>query len=70
MNDAHFTPDSLAAEMLSYLPVEFEPEIIADFAAGHGSLLKAANQKWSKSTIIANDICNDNFSVLKKTKDG
>jgi len=68
MNDAHFTPEDLAAEMLSYLPAEFEPKIIADFAAGHGSLLNASFKKWPKAKIIANDICNESYSVLKKNK--
>ncbi|MCU5773027.1 N-6 DNA methylase [Winslowiella arboricola] len=68
MNDAYYTPNGLASEMLSYLPEEFEPEIVADFAAGHGSLLNASCQKWPDAKILANDICGESCSVLKKNK--
>jgi len=68
MNDAYYTPEGLALEMLSYLPDEFEPKIVADFAAGHGSLLNASCQKWPEAKILANDICGESCSILKKNK--
>lgn len=42
-----------------------KPEIIADFAAGDGALLKAAAKKWPTSRIIGLDINKIHVSTLK-----
>lgn len=53
--DAHYTPSWLARQAVQRVTLS-KPRIIADVAAGEGSLLIAAEQRWSHARIIATDI--------------
>ncbi|MFT0635457.1 hypothetical protein ACMFY5_25600, partial [Pseudomonas sihuiensis] len=56
MIDIHYTPNELAAAMLECIPADFNPNTIADFSAGEGSLLYGAARKWPSAMIFANDL--------------
>lgn len=64
MFDKYYTESKLAEKLVNILPNSFEPSIIADFAAGEGSLLKAAHKKWQKSILLANDFCLESIISL------
>ncbi|KKB86808.1 hypothetical protein VW29_00695 [Devosia limi DSM 17137] len=53
--DRYYTPSVLADQLVSLCRCE-EVESIADFAAGAGSLLLAAKQRWPNALLFANDI--------------
>jgi predicted RNA methylase len=52
--DAIYTPAPLAASIVG--KQRCLPSIVADFACGHGELLKAAALKWGHSKIVAIDV--------------
>lgn len=55
MSDQFFTPPSVAKSLVSFLRKKNE-ECIADFAAGDGELLRAAQCKWPDARFVATDI--------------
>lgn len=55
MKDQIFTPTKLADDLVSLAKVS-NPSSIADFAAGDGALLKAANKTWPEAALFAVDI--------------
>ncbi|MBK9624061.1 MAG: methyltransferase [Rhodocyclaceae bacterium] len=42
--------------MVELVPPEIKPRVVADFAAGQGSLLNVAQERWPSATIVANEI--------------
>lgn len=53
--DSHYTPDWLADLMVANIDGDV-PQVVADFAAGGGSLLRAAERRFGdKSTYVATD---------------
>lgn len=55
MLDKHYTPAFVAAAMMDAV-LGTRVESIADFAAGHGELLRQAAQRWPNARIFANDL--------------
>jgi hypothetical protein len=53
--DRFYTPKALAATLVENVASK-QPRLIADFAAGDGSLLAAASSKWPSAKVIAADI--------------
>lgn len=70
MVDPFYTPNELAEIMISFLPCEFSPKVIADFSSGEGSLLYAASKKWPEAEIIANDLSKKSCSLLRRGEPG
>lgn len=66
MFDKYYTDPKLASVLVNLVPNGFEPNVVADFSCGEGSLLKAAKKKWQNLEIVANDYCSDTVSELKK----
>ncbi|WP_272673977.1 MULTISPECIES: methyltransferase [unclassified Providencia] len=64
MIDLHYTPNTLAKEMVEYIPTTFTPKIIADFSAGEGSLLLEAAKRWPFAEVLANDLSRSNVKKL------
>jgi predicted RNA methylase len=62
--DQYFTPTKLAAELIAAVTIE-SPEIVADFAAGDGELLRAAIMRWPSVKCVATDIDNQVVSSLR-----
>lgn len=56
MIDEFYTPPELARLFVRCLPQSFRPEVVVDFAAGHGSLLDAAQDMWPLAQKVANDL--------------
>lgn len=56
MIDQIYTPPELASILVGCLPKPFQPEVIADFAAGEGSLLSAGGNLWPHARTLANDV--------------
>ena len=56
MIDQFYTPPELASVLVRCLPKSFRPKLVADFAAGKGSLLSAAQEMWPRAQKVANDI--------------
>jgi hypothetical protein len=54
MYDAYYTPEHLADLIVKHVTIV--PSIVADFAAGDGSLLRAASRKWPQSKLLGTDI--------------
>lgn len=67
MIDQFYTPPELASILVGCLPKSFQPEVIADFAAGEGSLLCAGENLWSRARTLANDISPATVRWLKET---
>lgn len=65
MFDKYYTDPKLASILVSLVPKTFKPAVVADFACGEGSLLKAAKRKWNNLEIIANDYCSETVAELK-----
>jgi hypothetical protein len=65
MIDAHYTPSSIAKELLSHAD-QLPQGLIADFAAGGGDLLIQAAQRWQTRQFIACDISQHAVSKLSK----
>jgi tRNA1(Val) A37 N6-methylase TrmN6 len=55
MADQFFTPSDIASKLIASFRRRQEA-VIADFAAGDGVLLTAAEKRWPKATFIATDI--------------
>lgn len=64
MTDKHYTNKSLALDLISKVPSDFHPKLIADFAVGEGILLETAQEVWNNANFIANDICLDSVNAL------
>lgn len=56
MIDQFYTPPELASVLVGCLPKSFQPKVVADFAAGEGSLLTAAQSRWPMARKLANDV--------------
>jgi predicted RNA methylase len=56
MIDQIYTPPELASVVVGCLPRTFQPKVIADFAAGEGSLLCAGENLWPRARTLANDL--------------
>lgn len=65
--DRIYTPPALAARLIEHVRLK-RPTKIADFAAGDGELLRAAQERWSKSTFIATDINPASVSLIRRDK--
>lgn len=53
--------------MISKVPSNFNPNIIADFAVGKGILFwKKAKNKWSASKFVANDLCLESIQAVQE----
>lgn len=68
MIDSIYTPPELAAKIVSFIKVQTSPQVIADFAAGDGQLLKAAEKRWKTCRFVAVDIDNAAVDKLKRQK--
>src|SRR5579872_1794059 len=55
MRDQYFTPGPVAEAIVARLRSQSE-SIVADFAAGDGELLRAAQKRWPQARIVAADI--------------
>lgn len=53
--DSHYTPADLARIVVAAARAN-RPKVVADFAAGEGSLLRAANERWPTAEIVGTDI--------------
>ena len=67
MIDQFYTPPELASILVGCLPKSFEPKVIADFAAGEGSLLTAGEKLWPRARTIANDLSRATMRGLKRS---
>jgi len=65
MIDQFYTPPELARFLVGCLPDSFTPGVIADFAAGEGSLLRAASRRWPEAQALANDLSPATVRLLK-----
>jgi predicted RNA methylase len=63
--DAFYTPEWLAEAVIS-LSERRRANIVADFAAGDGALLRAAEMRWQSATIVAADLCDASVRRLRK----
>jgi predicted RNA methylase len=61
-HDRYYTPQGLAEELVGF-HTGTSPRVVADFAAGGGELLSAAESRWPKATYLATDI---DSSALRK----
>ena len=52
MIDQFYTPPELASVLVGCLPKSFQPKVVADFAAGEGSLLTAAQSRWPPAGFL------------------
>lgn len=65
--DNIYTPTDLARTMVDAVPGSLgDKDLVADFAAGDGELLRAARLKWPLARIIATDIDSGVARVLKR----
>ncbi|MBN1458866.1 MAG: methyltransferase [Armatimonadetes bacterium] len=53
--DTHYTPAELAAQLVRSVQLR-DPQVVADFTAGEGSLLDAASARWPEARLVATDI--------------
>ena len=51
--DLYHTPEHVARKLLA--AIRSAPAVVADFAAGHGNLLRVAREKWPDAKIIGTD---------------
>jgi hypothetical protein len=65
--DTYYTPPDVADTLLSFAKA-IRPKNVADFAAGSGSLLRAATNRWAKTNTYANDIDLDAVKRLRRTR--
>ena len=63
--DNFYTPTYLAEKLINLVKVK-NPKIIADFCAGDGELIRAAEAKWGKAKFIVNDISKLAINKIKK----
>nr|WP_309576056.1 N-6 DNA methylase [Moraxella osloensis] len=66
MTDKFYTEDNIATLLISKVPSNFNPNIIADFAVGKGILLEKAKNKWSASKFVANDLCLESIQAVQE----
>jgi hypothetical protein len=64
--DEFYTPPSLARDMVEAASESLDVTSVADFAAGGGALLEAAQVKWAPSRVIATDVSTRSVSLLRK----
>ncbi len=62
--DFYPTPPTIATRVAAAASISF-PKMVADFAAGDGSLLRAASARWPSAELIATDIQNELVSQIK-----
>jgi hypothetical protein len=65
MRDQFFTSEELAAATVRAVRLR-RVERVADFAAGHGDLLRSARQRWPDCFTFGNDVDKSCASVLAK----
>lgn len=65
MIDQFYTPPELASILVGCVPKSFQPNVIADFAAGGGSLLCAGENLWPRACTLANDLSRVTVRRLK-----
>lgn len=65
--DQYYTPRQISENMIKH-GHKGRKSYIADFAAGHGELLKVAQKRWQQSTIIATDVCRNTVSFLTRNE--
>ena len=70
MIDSFYTPPELAQIMVDVIPRRVSPATIADFASGKGALLRVAEARWPKATILANDADARVAAKLRHTNPG
>ncbi|SFU92938.1 hypothetical protein SAMN05216350_108197 [Polaromonas sp. YR568] len=67
--DAHYTSGEVAKSLVDigaiYCPT---PKVVADFAAGRGSLLDAASAQWDDLHLVANDLHRSSYLHLKRQR--
>lgn len=63
--DAYYTPEWLAETVVS-LSRKRRPRVVADFAAGDGALLRAAEMRWKRATLVAADLCGESVRRLRQ----
>lgn len=65
--DDHYTPVELARIVIKHVGMR-QPKIIADVAAGEGSLLLQAERRWPSARIVATDIDRGAVSHLLRAR--
>lgn len=65
--DDHYTPVELARIAVTHVGLR-EPSIIADVAAGEGSLLLEAERRWPSARIVATDIDRGTVTRLARAR--
>lgn len=65
MKDIHYTPESLSKRLINYVDKD-NINTIVDFCAGNGSLLIAANERWSNAKFYGADISKIAVNFLRK----
>lgn len=68
MKDQYFTPDYVAEQLVAPFRRR-KIQSVADFAAGDGELLRAAEAKWPNASIFATDLDPKCASKLKRDHD-
>ncbi len=63
--DTFYTPESVAERLVTAIDHP-DPELIADFTAGSGSLLSVAQARWPAARIVATEI---NSGVVRQIKE-
>lgn len=66
MIDVHYTPDELSKIIVDCVVRAPAVTSVADFAAGEGSLLRAASDRWPLARIFANDISTKAANRMRK----
>lgn len=67
MLDKHYTPPIIAADLISAARIE-APKLVADFAAGHGELLRQAATRWTTASMLATDVDSRALRHLRATQ--
>jgi hypothetical protein len=67
MIDQFYTSPELASILVGCVPKSLRPKVIADFAAGEGSLLCAGKNLWPRAHTLANDLSRTTVRRLKGT---
>lgn len=65
MLDAIYTPQSLADQLVSLVPSDFEANRVADLCAGDGALVSAALRRFPRAELIVNDISEASCAELR-----
>jgi tRNA1(Val) A37 N6-methylase TrmN6 len=64
--DIHYTPDELSKLIVSCVGKSSVVTSVADFAAGEGSLLRAASNRWPLARMFANDLSKAAVQGMRK----